>query len=53
MTLTIGWIDNSKKIEMRYSVEPRDRKYVEGYGFLLFEKRLNNKHGKEIIDTAT
>ena len=25
----------------RYSVEPRTRKYVKGYGFLFFAKNLN------------
>ena len=38
---------------MRYSTEPRFRKYVIGYGFLSFAKNFGNKYGKEIIDTAT
>ena len=38
---------------MRYSVEPRFRKYVKGYGFLSFAKKIGNKYGKKIIDTAT
>ena len=25
---------------MRYSIEPRDRKYVKGYGFLSFAKKI-------------
>ena len=36
---------------MRYSIEPRGRIYVKGYGFLSFAKnmgkRLSNKHGKK------
>ena len=26
---------------MRYSIEPRDRIYVKGYGFLSFAKNIN------------
>ena len=41
---------------MRYSIEPRDRIYVEGYGFLSFAKNigknLSNKYSPKIIDTA-
>ena len=38
---------------MRYSTEPRFRKYVKGYGFLSFAKKIGNKYGKKIMDTAT
>ena len=38
---------------MRYSTEPRFRKYVTGYGFLSFAKKFGNKYGKKLIDTAT
>ena len=27
-------------IKTRYSIEPRDRRYVKGYGFLFFAKIL-------------
>ena len=27
-------------IKMRYSIKPRDRIYVKGYGFLSFAKKL-------------
>ena len=41
---------------MRYSVEPRDRIYVKGYGFLSFAKnmgkRLSSKYGQKRLDTA-
>ena len=37
---------------MRYSIEPRFRKYVKGYGFLSFVKKFGNKYGKKIKDTA-
>ena len=38
---------------MRYSIEPRLRKYVKGYGFLSFGKNFGNKYGKILMDTAT
>ena len=31
---------------MRYSTEPRFRKYVKGYGFLSFARKLGDKYGK-------
>ena len=41
---------------MRYSIEPRDRIYVKGYGFLSFAKnmgkRLRNKYSQKILDSA-
>ena len=48
---------------MRYSIEPRERRYVKGYVFLSFAKNmcthptkvaknLNNKYGQKIVDTA-
>ena len=33
---------------MRYSTEPKFRKYIKGYGFLSFAKNFNNKCGKKI-----
>ena len=38
---------------MRYSTEPRFRKYVKGYGLLSFARKLSDKYGKKLIDTAT
>ena len=37
---------------MRYSIEPRERRYVEGYGFLSFARTLNDKYGQKLIDSA-
>ena len=41
---------------MRYSIEPRDRIYVKGYGFLSFSKNigksLNNNYGQKCFDIA-
>ena len=38
---------------MRYSTEPKYKKYIKGYSFLSFAKRLGDKYGKKLIDTAT
>ena len=44
------------RIKMRYSIEPRDRIYVKGYGFLSFAKNmgksLSNKYGQKLLDSA-
>ena len=41
---------------MRYSIKPRDRIYVKGYGFLSFAKNmgksLSNKYGQKLLDSA-
>ena len=41
---------------MRYSIEPKDRIYVKGYGFLSFAKNmgknLSNKYDQKLLDTA-
>ena len=48
---------------MRYSIEPRDRIYVKGYGFLSFTKNmgryankvtksLSNKYGQKHLDNT-
>ena len=43
-------------MKMRYSLEPRERIYVKGYGFMSFAKNrgknLSNKYSQKIIDTA-
>ena len=38
---------------MRYSTEPRFRKYIKGYGFLSFARKFGDKYGKKLMDTAT
>ena len=38
---------------MRYSTEPRFRKYVKGYGFLSFARKFGDKYGKTLMDTVT
>ena len=37
---------------MRYSIDPKDRIYLKGHGFLSFAKNLNNKYGQKRPDTA-
>ena len=48
---------------MRYSVEPRERRYVKGYSFLSFArnigkhatkvaKNMSNKYSQKLVDTA-
>ena len=43
-------------IKMRCSIEPRDRIYVKGYGFLSLAKNmgksLSNKYGQKLLDSA-
>ena len=37
---------------MRYSTEPKYRKYKQSYGFLSFLKESGNKYGKKLMDTS-
>ena len=37
---------------MRYSIEPKKRRYVKGYGFLSFAINFGNKYGKKLMNTA-
>ena len=41
---------------MCYSIEPRERRYVKGYGFLSFakniSKNISNKYSKKLVDSA-
>ena len=47
---------NIVRIKMRYSIEPRDIIYVEGYGFLSVAKdmgkSLSSKYGQKRLDSA-
>ena len=38
---------------MRYSTEPKFKKYVKEYGFLSFASKSGDKYGKKLMDTAT
>ena len=37
---------------MRYSTEPKFRKYVKRYNFLLFARKFGDKYSKKSMDTA-
>ena len=38
---------------MKYSAGPRFRKYVKGYGFLSFARKVGDKYHKKLINTDT
>ena len=38
---------------MRYSTEPKYRKFVEGYNFLSFARKFGDEYDKILINTAT
>ena len=35
---------------MRYSIEPRERRYVKGYGFTSFARTFSYKYSKSLMD---
>ena len=35
---------------MRYSIEPRERRYVKGYDFLSFARNFSDKYSKFLMD---
>ena len=37
---------------MRYSIEPRERRYVKGYGFMSFARNFSDKYSKSLIDAS-
>ena len=37
---------------MRYSLEPRHRKYVQGQGFMFLAENIGNKFGRKILDKS-
>ena len=37
---------------MIYSIDPRDRIYGKGFGFLSFAKSLSSKFGQKYLDSA-
>ena len=49
-------LNTMSSYKIRYSIEPRDRVYVKGYGFLSFAKSLgknvSNKYGQKLLDSA-
>ena len=37
---------------MHYSIKPRERRYVKGYGFMSFGKNFNDKYSKSLMDLS-
>ena len=37
---------------MKYSLEPRYRRYVQGQGFMSFARNIGNNYGKKIFDKS-
>ena len=37
---------------MRYSLEPRYRRYVQGQGFMSFARNIGNKYGRKLFDKS-
>ena len=37
---------------MRYSLEPRYRRYVQGQGCMSLVRNIGNKYGKKIVDKS-
>ena len=35
---------------MRYSIEPKERRYVKGYGFMSFAINFSDKYSKSLMD---
>ena len=35
---------------MRYSFEPRERRFVKGYGFMSFARNFSDKYSKSLMD---
>ena len=37
---------------MRYSIEPRERRFVKGYGFMSFARNFSDKYSKSLMDVS-
>ena len=37
---------------MRYSIEPRETRYVKGYGFMSFARNFSDKYSKSLMDVS-
>ena len=35
---------------MRYSIEPKERRYVKGYNFLFFARSFSDKYSKSLMN---
>ena len=41
-----------RSYKMRYSLEPRYRRYVQGQGFMSFARNIGNKYGKKLFNKS-
>ena len=37
---------------MRYSIEPREKRYVKGYGFMSFARNFSDKYSKSLMHAS-
>ena len=37
---------------MRYSIEPRERRFLKGYGFMSFARNFNDKYSKSLMNAS-
>ena len=37
---------------MHYSIEPRESRFVKGYGFMSFARNFNDKYSKSLMDAS-
>ena len=37
---------------MRYSIEPKERRYVKGYGFMSFARNFSDKYRETLMDAS-
>ena len=37
-------------MKIRYSIEPRERRFVKGYGFMSFARNFSDKYSKSLMD---
>ena len=37
---------------MHYSIEPRERRFVKGYGFMSFARSFSDKYSKSLMDVS-
>ena len=55
-TINLTLVINDSIIKMRYSIEPTDRIYVKGYGFLSFTKTMNKnfsiEYSQKLLNSA-
>ena len=46
------YLKSPANYKMRYSLEPKYRKYVPGYGFLSFARKFGNMYDNKLVNTG-